>query len=158
MLYEDVDFKTISDRYTKKSHATVPHTYWWSQSKFIRQKMTPTKVNQQLFFIVKLDPTNSSPSNTAKVRHIYLKLICVFHETSKTTCRRECGWRVDYKNLFLYLRFFHKELMGHIMRKPVILAYVNNKGADQPALPRSLISIFVVRCLDSNEILQLKAI
>ena len=34
------------------------------------------------------------------------------------------------------------------MRKPV-LSYANNKGADQPAHPRSLISTFVVRCLDS---------
>ena len=29
------------------------------------------------------------------------------------------------------------------------MPYVNNKGADQPAHPRSLISAFVVRCLDS---------
>ena len=35
------------------------------------------------------------------------------------------------------------------MRKPV-LPYVNNKGADQPAHPRCLISAFVVRCLDSK--------
>ena len=34
------------------------------------------------------------------------------------------------------------------MRKPV-LPYANNKGIDQPAHPRSLISTFVVRCLDS---------
>ena len=34
------------------------------------------------------------------------------------------------------------------MRKPV-LAYANNKGANQPALQRSLISAFVVCCLDS---------
>ena len=34
------------------------------------------------------------------------------------------------------------------MRKCVML-YANNKGADQPAHPRSLISAFVVRCLDS---------
>ena len=33
------------------------------------------------------------------------------------------------------------------MRKRVL--YTNNKGADQPAHPRSLISAFVVRCLDS---------
>ena len=31
----------------------------------------------------------------------------------------------------------------------LILQYTNNKGADQPAHPRSLISTFVVRCLDS---------
>ena len=29
------------------------------------------------------------------------------------------------------------------------MPYANNKSADQPAHPRSLISIFVVRCLDS---------
>ena len=40
--------------------------------------------------------------------------------------------------------------MDHIMRKPVLL-YVNNKGTHQPAHPRSLISAFVIRCLDSNE-------
>ena len=34
------------------------------------------------------------------------------------------------------------------MRKPV-MSYANNKGADQPAHPCSLISAFVVRCLDS---------
>ena len=34
------------------------------------------------------------------------------------------------------------------MRKPV-LPYVSNKGADQPAHPCSLISTFVVCCLDS---------
>ena len=30
---------------------------------------------------------------------------------------------------------------------------MNNKGADQPAHPRNLISAVVVRCLDSNEIM-----
>ena len=34
------------------------------------------------------------------------------------------------------------------MRKPV-LPYANNKGADQPTHSHSLISAFVVRCLDS---------
>ena len=29
------------------------------------------------------------------------------------------------------------------------MSYANNKGADQPAHPHSLISAFVVRCLDS---------
>ena len=31
----------------------------------------------------------------------------------------------------------------------MFMPYANNKGADQPAHPRSLISAFVVRCLDS---------
>ena len=29
------------------------------------------------------------------------------------------------------------------------MPYVNNKGADQPAQPHSLISIFIIQCLDS---------
>ena len=35
---------------------------------------------------------------------------------------------------------------GH--EKMCLMSYTNNKGADQPAHPRSLISAFVVRCLD----------
>ena len=30
-----------------------------------------------------------------------------------------------------------------------LMLYANKKGADQPAHPRSLMSTFVVRCLDS---------
>ena len=36
---------------------------------------------------------------------------------------------------------------GH--EKMCLTSYANNKGADQPAHRRSLISTFVVRCLDS---------
>ena len=36
---------------------------------------------------------------------------------------------------------------GHA--KICLMSYANNKGADQPAHPLSLISTFVVRCLDS---------
>ena len=35
---------------------------------------------------------------------------------------------------------------GH--EKMCLMSYANNKGADQPAHPRSLISACVVRCLD----------
>ena len=37
--------------------------------------------------------------------------------------------------------------LGH--EKTCLMSYANNKGADQPAHPRSLISAFVFRCLDS---------
>ena len=37
--------------------------------------------------------------------------------------------------------------VGH--EKTCLMSYANNKGADQPAHPRSLISAFVVRCLDN---------
>ena len=36
---------------------------------------------------------------------------------------------------------------GH--EKMCLMSYANNKGADQTAHPRSLISAFVVRCLDN---------
>ena len=36
---------------------------------------------------------------------------------------------------------------GH--EKMCFMSFANNKGADQPAHPRTLISAFVVRCLDS---------
>ena len=36
---------------------------------------------------------------------------------------------------------------GH--EKMCLMSYANNKGTDQPAHPRSLISAFIVRCLDS---------
>ena len=36
---------------------------------------------------------------------------------------------------------------GH--EKMCLMSCANNKGADQPAHPRSLISAFVVRCLDN---------
>ena len=39
--------------------------------------------------------------------------------------------------------------LSRAMTKMCLMSYANNKGADQPAHPRSLISTFVVRCLDS---------
>ena len=38
--------------------------------------------------------------------------------------------------------------MSRVVGK-LFLPYANNKGADKPAHPCSLISAFVVRCLDS---------
>ena len=39
--------------------------------------------------------------------------------------------------------------MGLVARKSVIGGFANNKGADKPAHPRSLISVFVVHLLES---------
>ena len=60
-----------------------------------------------------------------------------------------------YSNIFKYYfppshRNEFKEFTnepGH--EKMCLMSYANNKGADQPAHLRSLISAFVVRCLDS---------
>ena len=46
--------------------------------------------------------------------------------------------------------------LSHVMRKSV-LSYANNKGGDQPAHSRSLISTFVVHCL-INSIISILAI
>ena len=40
-------------------------------------------------------------------------------------------------------------LYGHQIEKPCLHGFANNKGADQPARPRSLISDLVIRFLDS---------
>ena len=51
-------------------------------------------------------------------------------------------------SIFYFIGFNLK--LTHVMRKKnLFMPYANNKDADQPAHPRSLISAFVVRCLDS---------
>ena len=57
---------------------------------------------------------------------------------------------VNFSTTFIYLVLHHYESLyepGH--EKMCLMSYANNKDADQPAHPRSLISTFVVRCLDS---------
>ena len=49
--------------------------------------------------------------------------------------------------LMYFLALLYKIEPGH--EKTCLMSYANNKGADQPAYPRSLNSAFVVRCLDS---------
>ena len=63
----------------KQSHGTIPHTYRRNQSKFIFNKSSAKKwphygKSTVVFFTVKLDATNSFPSNTTEVRPIYLKM------------------------------------------------------------------------------------
>ena len=69
----------------KQSHGTVPHTY--------RRSLFTTMVNQQLlfvcFFTVKLDATNSFPSNTAEVRHIYLKMGHIMRQSVFVICEQQ---------------------------------------------------------------------
>ena len=43
----------------------------------------------------------------------------------------------------------HHKMKGQFHMSHLLLPYANSKGTDQPAHPRSLISTFVVRCLDS---------
>ena len=45
--------------------------------------------------------------------------------------------------------FYHVYSLGFGVRTPVFGGFANNKGADQHAHPRKLISAFVIRFLDS---------
>ena len=63
--------------------------------------------------------------------------LCHILPDISTSTRLEPSWKL-----------FGRKYRRHVMRKPV-MPYANNKGADQPGHPRSLISTFVVRCLDS---------
>ena len=55
----------------------------------------------------------------------------------------------DY--MFLTCKLFSEHYVAHEPdhEKTFFIPYANNKGADQPAHPCSLICAFVVRCLDN---------
>ena len=61
--------------------------------------------------------------------------------------------RVSHGDLFLDSQFlygiFNLSINEPGHEKMCLMSYANNKGADQPVHPRSLISAYVVRCLDS---------
>ena len=52
-------------------------------------------------------------------------------------------------SLMLFFQCESSEAIWATSWKNLYLPYANNKGADQPAHPRSLMSAFVVCCLDS---------
>ena len=81
-----------------------------------------------------------------KLRHVWL-LGSYISMSVQYMCQRI---RLDKLPLFqVHLIFLHLLVkMSQVMRKPVY-AICDNKGADQPAHPCSLISTFVVPCLDS---------
>ena len=62
-------------------------------------------------------------------------------------------WNIAFEIMFwmwFAARFYTKNFQyGPGLVKMCLMTYANNKGADQPAHPPSLISTFVVRCLDS---------
>ena len=55
---------------------------------------------------------------------------------------------IDKKKRAPFICSSFKHNTSHVIRKTLML-YANSKGADQPAHPCSLNSIFIVRCLDS---------
>ena len=101
--------------------------------------------------------TNSKPtSHTPIVNYLYnFRYAIPCTVWSPVFGTKWCN--LNYKKKWLYLTVgvtlqIGRRIQVHlsqVMRKPV-LPYANNKGADQPAHPRSLISAFVARCLDST--------
>ena len=71
----------------------------------------------------------------------------IIHNTRFFFChfgiRSFSSLQIYYHTLFGVVKVLHGP--GH--SKMCLMPYANNKGADQPAHPRSLISTFVVRCL-----------
>ena len=57
------------------------------------------------------------------------------------------GWRTYWKKSCIYMYMYILE-PGH--EKMCLMSYANNKGADQPAHSHSLISVFVICCLDGK--------
>ena len=85
-------------------------------------------------------------------------LILSRNRITKTLIRlcRCAGWSVSLLYAFGISRFWHGvigiQTSSNIWAtswENLFMPYAKNKGADQPAHPRSLVSTFVVRCLDS---------
>ena len=62
-------------------------------------------------------------------------------------CKLCCVLTVFFLGTYLFA--VESAKYGPGRAKTCLMPYANNKGADQPAHPRSLISAFVVRSLDS---------
>ena len=82
----------------------------------------------------------------------YAKVMSVWHH-NKPNLATSTDWAKHqfncYSDSWSWLWVPEKACASHVTRKPG-LPYVNKKGADQPAHPRSLISTFVDRYLNSS--------
>ena len=95
-------------------------------------------------------------SESAHSLNISLRPLAVIWSPWQWIRARLTGWRLEISSkqessrsdFFLIVMYF-PEIYGPGHAKTCLMPYANNKGADQPAHPRSLISTFVVRCLDS---------
>ena len=97
-----------------------------------------TKTFETLFFSLKCSPF--IPKLYTEIRFQIRKIINEIH-AFKIFLYGVCMGMSLSQLLAVYY-------VSHI-RENLFMPYANNKGADQPAHPRSLISTFVVRCLDS---------
>ena len=119
MLYEDIDFKRLSDRYTNSRIAPFLIHIDGVRVKFIFNKSS----------------AKNDPHYGKSTFFFHRKIGCNRHFSFKygrgTTCLSENGPHHEKICLFVFFVFFLLLFF---------LWYVNNKGADQTAHPRSLIS------------------
>ena len=85
-----------------------------------------------------LDPRGSSCPGVKINRYT-----SIYNTGKQRRLRRAC-----VEDCSLARAFNVRSHMSRAMRK-CVMSYANNKGADQSAHPRSLISTFVVHCLDN---------
>ena len=81
------------------------------------------------------------------MKRVNLQLITPNSEQSGITLSNinpGIGKLIDYAGIFLNAEY------GPQHKKNCLRGFANNKGADQPAHPRSLISAFVIRLFESN--------
>ena len=79
-----------------------------------------------------------------------------FQQQKLSTMARKRQTNLQSRQLTLFRNGYYmkkKYEPGH--KKPCLMSYANNKGAVQPAHPHSLISAFVVHCLDTDSIAQI---
>ena len=83
----------------------------------------------------------------------YFYLSSILDVESNRHVKKQWFYCVKKGSIFSYIHHYYRGANmiinepGH--EKMCLMSYANNKGADQPAHPRSLISAFIVRCVDS---------
>ena len=114
----------------------ILRNFWISNFRILKndsnlsyQKSGKTKVNKKNILQWALSCDMNLSTSTL---YLLKKVTCAFNMLYLWNTRNTVLamiWAMSWENLFM--------------------TYANNKGADQPAHPRNLISAFVVRCLDS---------
>ena len=106
--------------------------------------------NQTKYFVIRLK------INWAETVSLYWRLAS-FHTITWVFCVYVLEYCPDYitncsqawETIIPEIKIENEKMCLMSYEKMCLMSYANNKCADQPAHPRSLISAFVVRCLES---------
>ena len=131
------------DRFSRdKAQMQIENSYWFT---FIFS--VPSKI--MLRFTSTTYRVDSVRRETCMPSQV-LTLVCdnMTHWCEKNVAT--CDFHVTLtKSLVRYMKHGFTSTNGPSHAKMCLMPYANNKGADQPVHPHSLISIFVGHCLDS---------